>query len=270
MSFLKELSEHYFLTTEQIQRYQDEGYIKLKAVFSGELLEHYGQIITEAVMSLYSPSAEKHPNSTSETYEKAFRQTMNIWRGNDRVKEFVFSKRLSAIASELMRVDNVRLYHDQALYKMENGGITPWHADQYYWPLSSNNTTTVWMPLQAVAQEMAPLSFAAGSQNVDLNRDQPISDEGERLIQEAMSDSDFKYDSTPYDLGEVSFHSGWTMHNAGENKTNSPRKVMTVIYMEDGIKLIEPQNENQKVDWETWLPGAEIGKVIDTELNPVL
>jgi hypothetical protein len=35
-----------------------------------------------------------------------------------------------------MEVEGVRLYHDQALFKEAEGGITPWHADQYYWPLS--------------------------------------------------------------------------------------------------------------------------------------
>ena len=47
-------------------------------------------------------------------------------------------------------------------------------------------------------------------------------------------------------------------------------KVMTMIYFADGAKLKAPQNDNQKADWEAWLPGAEIGKVIDTPLNPVL
>jgi hypothetical protein len=28
-----------------------------------------------------------------------------------------------------MEVEGVRLYHDQALFKEAEGGITPWHAD---------------------------------------------------------------------------------------------------------------------------------------------
>jgi len=47
------------------------------------------------------------------------------------------------------------------------------------------------------------------------------------------------------------------------------RKVMTVIYRNAEAKLMNPKNENQIHDWNTWCPGAKIGKVIDTELNPV-
>lgn len=56
----------------------------------------------------------------------------NLWQHSERAHELVFSRRLAQIAAELLRVDGVRLYHDQALYKEPGGGITPWHADQYY------------------------------------------------------------------------------------------------------------------------------------------
>jgi hypothetical protein len=48
------------------------------------------------------------------------------------------------------------------------------------------------------------------------------------------------------------------------------RKVMTVIYMDSLMRLKEPANDHQINDWNTWCPGARIGEIIDTELNPVL
>jgi hypothetical protein len=48
------------------------------------------------------------------------------------------------------------------------------------------------------------------------------------------------------------------------------RKVMTMIYMNKDMTLKAPENKNQQLDWDTWCPGAEIGKLIDTELNPVI
>ena len=35
-----------------------------------------------------------------------------------------------------------------------------------------------------------------------------------------------------------------------------------MIYMEDGIKLIKPQNKNQQRDWDEWLPGCNIGEIL--------
>lgn len=45
---------------------------------------------------------------------------------------------------------------------------------------------------------------------------------------------------------------------------------MTVIYMDKDMKLKEPENKGQLNDWNTWCPGAKIGEVIDTPMNPIL
>ncbi|RYF56005.1 MAG: phytanoyl-CoA dioxygenase, partial [Cytophagaceae bacterium] len=87
---------------------------------------------------------------------------------------------------------------------------------------------------------------------------------------EKLRVTDFEHVIEPFDLGEVSFHSGWVFHRAGANITDQMRKVMTVIYMDKDMVLQQPINKNQENDWHTWCPGARIGQVINTELNPVL
>ena len=92
----------------------------------------------------------------------------------------------------------------------------------------------------------------------------------EREITRDMDARGFPIVSAPFDLGEVSFHFGWTFHRAGPNRSPRPRSVMTVIYMDRDMRLITPTNANQVVDWERWCPGAVPGTIIDTPLNPVL
>ena len=169
-----------------------------------------------------------------------------------------------------MQTEGVRIYHDQALFKEGGGGITPWHADQYYWPLASDKTITAWIPLQAIPLEMGPLEFSAGSHKIVEGRELSISDESEAIIQQKLRVTDFQHIIEPFDLGEVSFHSGWVFHRAGANKTPETRKVMTVIFMDSNMLLQAPENENQRKDWEVWCPGAKVGEVIDTYLNPVI
>jgi hypothetical protein len=36
------------------------------------------------------------------------------------------------------------------------------------------------------------------------------------------------------------------------------------------MELKQPENNNQINDWNAWCPGAVVGEVIDTPLNPVL
>lgn len=264
-NFLEELDRSYSLSSESIRFYREKGYVKLKHVLSDELLNYYGEVITDYVFKLNKLTK---PMEERTTYEKAFLQVMNLWRENEEIREFVFSKRLARIASELMGVDGVRLYHDQALYKEATGGITPWHADQFYWPLSNSNTVTVWIPLQPVPLNMGPLAFAEASQHVEIGRDKEISDESENILADAMTR--FSLHETPFDLGEVSYHSGWTYHRAGSNVSGRPRKVMTVIYMDKDIRVIEPTSTYRTADWKTWLDSKPVGSVADGNLNPVL
>ncbi|RYG43011.1 MAG: phytanoyl-CoA dioxygenase [Chitinophagaceae bacterium] len=262
-----ELKRPFSLTAAHAHDYQQHGFIKLKNVLSEDAVAYMRETISAEVKKLNS---QHLPIEERDTYGKAFLQIMNIWTRSQPVKEIVFSERLARIATELMGVKGVRLYHDQALFKEPGGGHTPWHADQYYWPLSNDNTVTAWIPLQATGLELGPLEFSAGSQQLKEGRTLKISDDSEAMIQKKLTLNDFTKIVEPFDIGEVSFHSGWLFHRAGSNQTTNMRGVMTVIYMDRDMRLASPLNENQQNDWDTWCPGAAIGEEIDTPLNPVL
>ncbi len=266
-SILTFLNENYKLTNDQVNFFQQYRYIKLKQVLNDETLEFFNTAITERVNKMNTVTTGVQERST---YGKAFLQLFNLWREDEVVKELIFSKRLAKIAADLMETDGVRIYHDQALFKEGGGGITPWHADQYYWPLQTDKTITAWMPLQATPLELGPLEFSAGSQQIIEGRELEIGDESELLIEQKLRVTDFKHVIEPFDAGEISFHSGWVFHRAGANTTNQMRKVITIIYMDKDMKLKQPENENQVNDWNTWCPGAKIGEVINSPINPVL
>jgi len=262
-----DLHTPYPLTPEQIAQFRRDGFIKLKQVLSPEVIDYYGSIITSEVHRLNTMHL---PIEQRDTYHKAFLQVGNIWTKNETVKEFCWSQRLGRLAAELLGVKGVRMYHDQALYKEPNGGITPWHADQYYWPLSNANSVTAWIPLQATPQEMGPLAFAAGSHQFEMGRDLVISDESEQRIGRSMKEHNYPLLDTPFDLGEVSFHYGWTFHRAGPNTSTKPRAVMTIIYIEDGIRLIEPNTKARRDDRASFMSDVEVGGVINGKLTPVI
>ena len=257
----------YSLTQEQVDFYQTYQYIKLKGVLNEETLQFFNAAISERVSQMNTVSTAIEERST---YGKAFLQLFNLWREDKVVKELIFSKRLAKIATDLMETDGVRIYHDQALFKEGGGGITPWHADQYYWPLETDKTVTAWMPLQETPLELGPLEFSAGSHQIIAGRELEIGDESEVAIQQKLRVTDFKHVIEPFAAGEISFHSGWVFHRAGANITDKMRKVMTIIYMDKNMKLKNPENKNQINDWNTWCPGAAIGKEIDTPVNPII
>ena len=136
--------------------------------------------------------------------------------------------------------------------------------------MASNLSVTAWIPLHAVPLEQGPLCFGRGSHRKRIGRDLPISDRSEAIIQKEIRDQGVVEIVEPYELGDVSFHLGWTLHRAGPNSTDQPRKVHTVIYMDSNMRLAEPVNPNQILDYEKWTPSTAVGDVMDDPLNPVL
>lgn len=261
------LQEPYQLTPEQIAFYEKNRFIKLKEVLNEETFAFFQEAITKQVNKMNTVDT---PVEERSTYGKAFLQLFNLWQEDDLIKELIFSKRIAKIATDLMQTSGVRIYHDQALFKEGGGGITPWHADQYYWPLETDKTITAWIPLQATPLEMGPLEFSAGSHQIVAGRELEIGDESEAAIQQNLKVTDFKHVIEPFDAMEISFHSGWVFHRAGANVTDQMRKVMTIIYMDKNMKLKQPENKNQIQDWNTWCPGAVPGEEINTPLNPII
>ena len=257
----------YPLGREPREAYARDGFVRLPGVFDAATLAALAGELTLKVAllnTLHLPMEERT------TYQKAFLQVMNLWTRSEAARRFVFGRRLARIAAELLGVRGVRLYHDQALYKEPGGGPTPWHADQYYWPLATDRCCTAWVPLQETPLEMGPLAFSAGSHRVEVGRDLPISDESEAGMAVALERAALPMVEEPFAPGDVSFHSGWTFHRAGPNRPDRTREVMTVIYMDAEMLLAAPRNCNQEIDRETWCPGAAVGERIETPLNPVL
>lgn len=262
-----DINSHFPLRPEHIDLFRRNGFIRLKNALPPATLAAYGAEISRHTFAL---NTQTLPLEERSTYDMAFLQVHNLWEHSPVVREFVFGKTLARIAAELLEVRGVRLYHDQALYKEPSGGITPAHADQYYWPLATDRTVTAWIPLQPVPMEMGPLAFYAGSQSTSLGRDLGISDESEREISSLMEAQGFAIVDEAFDLGEVSFHTGWTFHRAGANTTVTPRAVMTIIYMDEDMRLKAPDSAAQHKDWVQWCPGAVPGELIRTAKNPLL
>jgi ectoine hydroxylase-related dioxygenase (phytanoyl-CoA dioxygenase family) len=187
------------------------------------------------------------------------------------VRAFVFARRFAKIAADLMGVPAVRLYHDQALYKEPGGGITPWHQDQYYWPLDTANTITMWMPLTDITPDMGTMNFASGSHRAGYLEALEISDESEQHFRDFVRDKGYAMaEGKAMSAGDATFHAGWVLHNATANSTDRMREVMTIIYFADGARCVKPDSKWRENDLKTWLPGCQPGDLAASPLNPVL
>ncbi len=259
-----------FITIDPLQEqaFRKNGHTLIKNVLSKEEAGVYRGVINEAA---YKFNTEKRKMEERDTYGKAFLQVMNLWEVDEDVRKYTLAKRFAKIAADLLGVENVRLYHDQALYKEAGGGFTPWHQDQYYWPLSTTNTVTMWMPLIDIDEDMGMLTFASQSHTGGFVENVAISDESEALLEKHIKDKGFAITrAQSMQAGDATWHYGWTLHNAPGNASKVTREVMTIIYFADGATVTKPKNEHQEADRKRWLGGLTPGSYAASALNPLL
>lgn len=265
---LPSLSEDYSLSSQQVGDYQRDGHILLRGVCSAGEVQAYEPHIKAAVDRF---SVDLLPLAQRDTYGMAFIQVMNLWVHDEMVRRYTLARRFGRIAAQLMGVAGVRIYHDQALFKEPGGGITPWHQDEYYWPLDTDNTVTMWMPLVDVTPEMGTLVFASGSQATGYLGKLPISDESEAVIKRYVDEKGYRLVPAPtMAAGDATFHTGWTLHTAPGNHSSICREVMTVIYVADGARVTPPDNKHRVNDLASWMPGLQPGDLVASELNPLV
>lgn len=255
------------LDAATIDAFRKDGHVLIPGILNSEEADVYRSVINNAA---YKYNTETRDIKDRDTYGKAFLQIMNLWEVDEDVKQFTLAKRFAKIAADLLGVERVRIYHDQALYKEAGGGFTPWHQDQYYWPLDTSNTVTMWMPLVDITEEMGMLTFASGTHKNQMVDNIAISDESEKALDEYIKQHGYKV-TRPQSMkaGDATWHYGWTLHCAPGNDSATTREVMTIIYFADGAKVTAPKNNNQEADRQRWLKGIEPGADAASSLNPV-
>jgi ectoine hydroxylase-related dioxygenase (phytanoyl-CoA dioxygenase family) len=263
-----DLAGEYPLTREQVEAYGRDGHIYLPQLAFREEIAFYRKAILEAVEKL---NTEKRALEERDTYGKAFLQIFNLWRTNETLKRFVLAKRFGAVAARLMGVERVRIYHDQALFKEAGGGHTPWHQDQFYWPLDTTHTITLWMPLIDLTKNMGIMQFASGSHKNGYIFSREISDASETFFDHHVRTHGLKVSGNDkVNAGDATFHSGWTLHNAPANNTGTMREVMTIIYYADKTRILKPDNSFREADLKAWLGGRQPGEAAESEMNPLV
>jgi ectoine hydroxylase-related dioxygenase (phytanoyl-CoA dioxygenase family) len=254
------LSEPYELSSDAIDQFAEDGYIKLKNVIEPKHLTFLRQRINSILIDALGAESGL-----------AFRSGEMMWLHDELVRHFVLSKRIAQIASELLGVPAVRLYHDNALSKEPGCGRTPWHYDYHHFPIDSTNVCTAWIPLQHIPRQMGPLAFAAGIETYKLVEElsfNKFDTSYDKQLSRIFADNNIPVDSSGFDLGEISFHHTLSFHTAGENKTNESRMALATTYFEDGARLVSNPTMISG-EFHKFMPAIEPGDIINSAYNPV-
>lgn len=157
----------------------------------------------------------------------------------DELRRFVTAPILPAIAARLAGVRQIRLFHDQIVYKppgqpLARTGVG-WHTDRAYWgTCTSEHMLTAWIPLHDVDEDAGTMIV------IDRSHTWPG---GERLRYFHDRDVDAvrarigaagAWEEVPYRLraGQVAFHHCRTIHGSRDNRGRRPRIAWAVHYQD--------------------------------------
>lgn len=251
------LSDPYELPKGAAEQFAEKGYVRLDGLLSPEEVAAYAPIVDEV-----APGArfDHRPLDERDTFGKAFLQLGHLRFLDLRLQAFYSSARFGRVAGELLGVDAIRAYHDQALFKEPGGGFTPWHQGQFYWPFDSNDAVTMWMPIHDVTPEMGVLQLAAGSHRFGSLGDFHMGDESHAAFGQMVKDMGLEVlapDS--YKAGDAVFFRGWTFASETENTTDEMRRVASMVYYADGMRVARLDHPVRILARDTFFPKAEVG-----------
>src|SRR3954451_1856940 len=115
---LPDLSSEFPVPGDSIIELAEKGHTSLRGVLSPGEVAAYRKVIEDAA---YRWNTESRPIDERDTYGKAFLQIHNLWQKDEASATFTLARRFAHVAAQLLGVERVRLYHDQALFK-EPGG----------------------------------------------------------------------------------------------------------------------------------------------------
>jgi ectoine hydroxylase-related dioxygenase (phytanoyl-CoA dioxygenase family) len=208
-----------------------------------------------------------------------FLQYFNTWRTYPQVYDV--AQALAETAAVIMDVRSVRLYQDAVFWKRVGDGPTPWHTDARMAPFDTSHMITFWIPLQPVKQ--SGLIFCSKSQadfalpywnDVALSKGDTYS---------PWNNLDERYSALPcvhhmpMNVGDVTVHSGWTLHCANEAiDENRIALAITFVDSRGPIRIDAVPNANSKGDredvwsYEDWVQQVPCNAPFDHPLVPIL
>lgn len=141
---------------------------------------------------------------------------------------------ISACAAALSGAKEIRLWHDQLLYKPIDApglpGNVGWHTDRQYWQTcTSEDMLTAWVAFHDVDETGGSVSFVDGSHRWNVEGLDFFSQDLDGL-EAAVRRQGFPFDPRPSTLrrGQVTFHNCRTVHGSGPNRGGVPRRSLAI------------------------------------------
>ena len=216
------------LDSEEVSRFHRDGFLEIRDITTAEEVSRlrvlYDSLFTKKagwekgdLFDFAGLDDAESPAKTLQliepsTYEPALRAT-------------VFRTNAQAIARQLLGPSAEVVFEHAMLKPANTDGETPWHQDEAFYPRFTNyRSITCWMPLQPVDVVNGSLDFIPGSNDGPLLTHRSINNDPRIHGLEAPEANAERKISCPLPEGAATVHGYRTLHHAGPNRSDGPRR----------------------------------------------
>ena len=236
------------LTDEQIAFFHRSGFLALPAITTGEEVERM-KVIFDHLFASRAGREEGNEFDLGGTDDESKRpvlpQILSPAKYAPELKEGLFRVNALSIARQLLG-DEASFGFEHAILKPAGyGAQTPWHQDEAYWSGEiDQKALSIWIPLQPATLDNGCLHFIPGSHEWDviphhtINHDPRI--HGLEVDLEKVDLSSAV--ACPIPAGGCTIHPNRTLHYAGANRSEIPRRAYILNFRTPSVKAAAPRD----------------------------
>lgn len=127
------------------------------------------------------------------------------------------------------------------------GTRTPWHQDGEYWPIEPLATCSVWIALDDATRDNGCLRFLPGSHANRTLAPHHFNQASDISLPLELDATSYNEDDAVYielKAGQISLHDVYLMHGSEANRTDRPRRGMTLRYMPTTSRYRRDRNKS--------------------------
>lgn len=237
------------LTDEQKDFFAEQGYLQLDALTDQEDVA----AIRDIYDKLFSEQAGRDEGNefdlagTDEDGKSAsLPQILDPGAYAPELYETKLFEQAEKLLKDLFGAESTRRFCHAIFKPAGHGAPTPWHQDAAYW--SGNqaypHSVSIWVPLQDVDEDNGCMQFVPGSHREEkVHRHQSINNDprihGLELHESEMYRTEDAV-ACPLRAGGCTVHGGYTLHYAGPNSSDVPRRALIIV---GGLPPIKVEND---------------------------
>lgn len=226
------------------------------------------------------------------TDEGLFYYDVGGWKRHREIRDVAFDSALPEAVASLLRSETVNFWEDTTFVKAPHTRLkTPFHQDKSYFQISGDQCVIAWIPIDPANEANGVTRYIRGSHlwdetfapNMFLSQT-VFPGAPDKKCPDIEGDED-NWDIISFDVepGDVVIHHVMTVHGAGGNQTDLPRRAISFRYTGDDVRYLNkpgalpqpdiaaPLRDGQRlrskdypVVWPKPWPGVSLSELYDS------